>query len=90
LHRQVLIVLPDLPLYPKSGKEEYHPQLSALIPVNKRIFVFYKDKCGCKSDERRYSIFIALQHNNILYNEPQQENSMLYERLPDETIGCLQ
>jgi hypothetical protein len=31
LHRQVLIVLPDLPLYPKSGKEEYHPQLSALI-----------------------------------------------------------
>jgi hypothetical protein len=33
LHRQVLIVLPDLPLYPKSGKEEYHPSLSAFIPV---------------------------------------------------------
>jgi hypothetical protein len=33
LHRQVLIVLPDLTLYPKSGKEEYHPSLSAFIPV---------------------------------------------------------
>jgi len=33
LHRHVLIVLPDLLLYPKSGKDEYHPQLSVLIPV---------------------------------------------------------
>jgi hypothetical protein len=31
LHRQVLIVLPDLPLYPKSGKEyiiRLYPPLS--------------------------------------------------------------
>jgi hypothetical protein len=31
LHRKVLIVLPDLPLYPKSGKENIHPHSSALI-----------------------------------------------------------